>query len=190
MTTTTPELRAIEGVQLRAETDNGRRYLSGTLVPYNKRARIGGFFDEEHAPGSFAKSIREAAIRLPLMAMHDHQTLPIGSAERWDDDEVALRGYWLVADTQEADDIYGLVKAEHLGGLSVGFQPIQSRWTFAEGPGEIDSVVRLESRLLEASVVPVPTWKEAVLTRTAEGRKRATPRADQWRAYLNSIKSV
>lgn len=189
MTTQTAEVRLISAPQMRAEvraeTDEKRKVLHGVLVPYDTPTDIGGAFVETIAPGCFTKSIKESARRLPLMAAHDIQSWPIGSADEWDDTAERLAGLWTLADGPRPLEVWELVRDGHLSALSVGFQPFKSDWTFSDRPGELDSVRRREARLLEASVVSVGAYEAArVQVRTAEGRIRKTPRLDQWRDWL------
>lgn len=179
------------GVELRAaDADNGP-VIEGLLVPYNTPTVIAGAFRETISRGCFAKSIKEAARALPLLVQHKHDELPIGSSVAWEDREDGLWGRWAVADTKEARDVHGLIRDGHLNSLSVGFSPIKSDWEFHEPP-ELDSVVRREARLLEASVVSVGAYPEAAITlvRTGEGRPNTRTRYDAWKKYLDALRSA
>lgn len=185
------EVRHLEGSQLRAETVADRHHIVGRLVPYNVEAVIAGRFVESILPGCFRKSIAESARRLPLMVSHNYEQLPIGSAVEWSDQDDGLYGRWEMADTAQAREVFGLVADEHLSGLSVGFMPVKSDWEFNDLP-TLDRVARREARLLESSLTPVPTWADAqvLLTRTAEGRVKTTPRADAYRQWLKTVARV
>lgn len=183
------EVRVLEAPELRAESESGRHFIVGRLVPYNVEANVSGRFLETIIPGCFRKSIGESARRLPLMVSHRHDELPVGSAVEWDDRDDGLYGRWEVADTAQAREVFGLVNDEHLSGLSVGFMPVKSDWDFREPP-DMDRVARREARMLEASLTPVPTWADAqvLLTRTSEGRVKTTPRADLYREWWRTVK--
>lgn len=185
------ETRVLEAFELRFDgTEGGKQAFTGRLVPYDTWAQIGDRFEERMSPGVFKKSTQEAASRLPLMVQHEHQALPVGSVVEWDDREDGLYGRWELADTTEARSIGGLIRDGHVSGLSAGFVPVRSEWAFADQPGEMDQVTRLEARLAEASVVSIPAYQDAlILTRTAEGRgPKGTPRLDSWAKWLESAR--
>lgn len=185
---TDAELRMVEGLQLRADTDETKLVLRGMAVPYDKPAVIAGRFVEQIAARCFAKSIVEAARRLPLMARHSLDSWPLGSADEWDERADGLYAQWTLADTEQAREAWQLVSAGHLSGLSVGFMPVRSDWSLADPP-ELDQVVRREARLVEVSLVPVGTYADArVMVRTGEGRVKGTPRADQWGRWLEAAR--
>ena len=183
-----PEIRAFH-VELRGDDEGGEKAVIGRLIPYDKWAQIGARFEERHAPGVFAKSIQESAAHLPLMVQHDHTKLPVGSAKEWDDrPDDGLWGRWVFAKTKEAVETRGLFEDGHVSGLSAGFLPVKSEWDFRDLP-DMDRVTRLEARLLESSLVAIPTWDDARLVQTREGRVKGTPKLDAYRAWLEEIKS-
>jgi hypothetical protein len=185
---TDAELRMVEGLQLRADTDEKKRVLRGMAVPYDKPAVIAARFVEQIAARCFSKSIVEAARRLPLMARHSLDTWPLGSADEWDDRDDGLHAQWTLADTEQAREAWELVAAGHLSGLSVGFMPVRSDWTLAEPP-ELDQVIRREARLVEVSLVPVGSYADArVMVRTGEGRTKGTPRVDRWTKWFGDAR--
>lgn len=204
MTVPTPaEQRVFEPpvVELRAETEkvNGFTFLHGRAVPYGKPADIGWFL-EDHAAGSLAKSIREAANGLPLLAFHNASTWPIGRADEWDDNDEGLDGIWKLDKSDEAQRAAQLVDDKMLGYMSIRFAPIRSNWTYADdfnpelGPAFKDKVTRIESRLIEVSLVSTPAFKEATtsfvrsneraLHREATGGRRDP----YWQAELDRLR--
>ena len=192
MTVTTlqqTEFRAFQGVELRADDEGSEKAVVGRLIPYNVWAQVGVRFEERHAPGVFAKSIAEAAHNLPLMVQHEHQKLPVGSAREWESrDDDGLWGRWVLARTQEAMELRSLVDDGHVSGLSAGFIPVRSDWEYRDLP-DLDRVTRLEARLMEASVVALPTWDEARLVLTREGRVKGRPKLDRYMAWLEEVKA-
>lgn len=180
---TLTERRVFAEIEIReAEKVNGFEFLHGRAVPYNKTANL-GYFLEDHEPGSFAKSIKEAAIHLPLLLFHDQRSFPIGAADEWDDNDQALDGVWkLDQDSEYAQRAAQLADKKMLSGMSIGFAPIRSEWTFVDdwdptrGPEFMDKVTRTESRLLEVSVVPTPAFKEAKISLV---RSAVQPRHDE-----------
>lgn len=205
-TLTIPESRiyAGVGVELRAEKVNGYQFLHGRAVPYDDPEDIGWYL-EEHAPGSLAKSIKEAARSLPLLLQHDATAFPIGVATEWNDSAAALDGIWKLDDSERAQKAAALATPDDdgnamLGYMSIRFAPIRSDWTYAEdfnpslGAAHKDKVRRLESRLVEVSLVSTPAFKNATVefVRTAE-RQRAVedPAAalKAWRAELDKLRA-
>lgn len=196
------EQRVFAEIEIRGteKTISGFQFLHGRAVPYNKPANL-GYFLEEHEPGSFAKSIKEAAIDLPLLLFHDGRSFPIGATDEWDDNDKALDGIWRLDDSDHAQRTADLVNKGMLSCMSIGFSPIRSQWTYvddwdpARGPEHMDRVVRTESRLLEVSVVSTPAFKEAKieLVRTAvkpRHNEGETPALDAWRRELESLRAI
>jgi HK97 family phage prohead protease len=173
------------------------RYLEGRAVPYNEWADIGWFL-EEHAPGSLDQTTRGGSgQRLPLLLFHNNQSWPIGHAETWRSDDGGLNGVWRLNELPEAQQAASLAAAGDLGGLSIGFQPIRSDWTYLADDewnpdtGDKDRVTRTESRLLEVSLTPTPAFQGAAVSgvRTAERpRTRGHTRFDGWMRELAKLK--
>jgi HK97 family phage prohead protease len=187
------EVRLLEGAEIRADAEGREKGFVGRLVPYGVPAPIGGKFLEVMERGVFAKSIKEAARDLPLLVNHRHDDLPIGKAVEWDDRPDGLWGRWVMADTEEARKVYGLIEGGHMSGLSCGFLPLKGHdvWDIRQAP-DLSVVTRRQARLLEASAVTVPTWAEAVITHTrsavAAGRS-LRPRVEAWREWLDTVKA-
>lgn len=199
MTTMIDERRTV-GVELReVETTESLTMLRGRAVPYETQTDIGWFL-EEFARGSLGKSARESAAALPLMLFHgEGKPFPAGSINRWDEQPNGLYGEWNIADDPEAQRAAKLAKDGHLNFMSVRFQPIRSTWTYVEdfnpdlGALHKDSVVRVEARLLEVSLVPTPAYNAATIdwVRSAEpkrprvGEQRSV---DAWRDELAKLR--
>lgn len=209
MTTMQAEGRLFEGIQLRTEVEkvNGHQFLHGRAVPYNKQADIGWFL-EDHAPGSLAKSIKEAARGLPLLMWHNAASFPIGVSNSWEDGDEGLDGIWKLDTSDEAQRAATLANPDKdgnspLGYMSIRFQPIRSDWTYASdfdpdrGPAHKDKVTRIESRLVEVSLVSTPAFKEATVSfvrsneralhRDATGGQR---KLDAWQRVLDELRDT
>lgn len=178
MTTIRPEKRTLPvsgGVHVRqVETNGALTELSGIAVPYDTVADI-GWFTEEFAPGSLAKSIRESARALPLLLFHDDTSLPIGVAAEWADDADALRGTWKLDRGDVAQQAARMARDGLLNFMSIRFAPIRADWTYAEDfdpelSGHKDHVRRTEARLIETSLVSTPAFNSAAVewVRTGE----------------------
>jgi HK97 family phage prohead protease len=180
------------------------RYLEGRAVPYGEWADI-GFFVEQHAPRSFAHSTKGGTGKnLPLLLFHENRSFPIGHAEKWVHDDGGLDGVWRLNDSAEAQRAARAAEEKDLLGLSVGFVPVRSQWSYVEdwnpelGPDHKDRVVREESRLMEVSLTPTPAFAgaEVACVRTGyslEARAATVkPKAlavDAWRAELERLRS-
>lgn len=184
------------------DTTPGFTYLEGRAAPYNEWAnRL--WFQESFAPGLFDKSIKEASANLPLLMFHDDLMWPIGSASSkdWRSEVDGLHGVWKLDQSPEAQRAAQLAKDGHLAYLSVGYQPIQSTWEWANmdtwDPGDIatlDKVTRVEARLVETSTVPGPAMPSAVITLVRSGevtrrprRADARPRLAAWREWRSTL---
>lgn len=194
-----------ETFQLRdVDTTAGYKMLGGLAVPYDRLADIGWFL-EEFAPGSLAKSIREAARGLPLLLFHNGQAFPVGVAAEWKETAGGLEGRWKLDDSPEAQRAAKLAKPDDdgrapLGYMSIRFAPIRSEWTYADefdpdrGPDYKDRVRRTEARLLETSLVSTPAYKEAAVSfvRTGERaihREASGREVKGWREYLERVRT-
>lgn len=207
------ERRTAPVALLEVETTANLRFISAVAVPYNDPADI-GMFMEDFAPGSLAKSIRQAARSLPLHVFHDDmaafspmtiEAWPIGVAHEWDDDNNRLRGVWRLDDSVKAQRAAQLAKPDDmgrsmLGYMSIRFQPIRSAWTYADdwnpdlGPGYKDRVTRQEARLVSVALVSTPQYQKAAVewVRSAEPqrvRESAARELDEWAAYLQQVKA-
>ena len=194
-----PERRVYEAtMQMRDTQLVGKpyKYLEGRAVPYNVFADVGWYL-EQHDAGSLVRTTKEAAKGLPLLLWHNNKTWPIGVSDSWDHQDDGLHGVWRLNSTNDAQQAAMLAESGDLGYLSIGFSPIQSRWEFVDdfnpelGPDHMDSVTRLESRLLEVSMTPTPAFATAEITlvRTAEQpRARSESKLDAWRRELEKLK--
>lgn len=195
-----PEVRTFPALEIRDVdgTESGT-FLEGRAVPYNRWADI-GWFMEQHAPASFAKSIREAASQLPLLLWHDNRTFPVGVSHEWRDNDDGLDVVWKI-DVEDPKAVEGARKAKDglLTGLSIGFSPIST-------PSERDGTLKVdenglewitwtESRLLEVSLTPTPAYAGArvslVRSRHHAGTEpgpRRSAELESWRNYRESIR--
>lgn len=204
-----PEVRTFPTLEFRdVDATESGEFLEGRAVPYNRWADI-GWFRERFLPGSFTKSIREAARKLPLLLWHDNRTFPIGVSHEWRDNEAGLDVVWKL-DTEDPRAVQAARQAREgmLTGLSIGFAPIEKLGKNARGETvdlnnvlDIDdmglmSITRKEARLLEVSLTPTPAYAGAqvslVRSRSlhqgaASGRRRSAE-LDAWQRYLQQIR--
>jgi HK97 family phage prohead protease len=190
----TIQLRLIEGAELRNSDEGTELGFEGRAAPYGVWAPIPGNRLESLARGVFSKSIQEAARGLPLLLHHKHDTEPIGHAVEWHDEPDGLHARWVMANTDDARRIHGLISDGDMSGLSVGFVPLVNdpKVQRLVSPPEVGRVTRKIARLAEVSVVSVPTWAEAVVTHTRAGDTPLTTRhvhAAAWRQWLDGIRA-
>lgn len=141
------ETRLITGLELR----DGRT-LVGVVVPYNTDTRIGRY-TERFAPGAFTGTLAD---QVPLLAAHEHASLPIGRTIDLVEEARGLVGTFHVAETPKGEEVLALARAGVPLGLSVGFRPDQDRWN-----NDRTKVVRVRAQLAEVSVVGVPAYTDA-----------------------------
>jgi HK97 family phage prohead protease len=193
------------GFQLRdaaaSSSINGRySWLEGRAVPYGEPANIGWFL-ETFAPGSLAKSITEAARGLPLLAFHQEDRIDslIGTSESWSDTPTGLDGVWKLHDADAAQRVAAYAAAGVLGYMSIRFLPIRSVWETNpdwdpdRGPEYLDSVTRVEARLLETSLVSTPAYQSAAISKVRTAERPMSPEASgrqraAWVAWLETQK--
>jgi HK97 family phage prohead protease len=194
-----PEVRTSTVSLKLVDMEADGRTISGRAVPYNTFASI-GWFAEQHAPKSFAKSIREAARKLPLLLWHNNASFPVGVSEEWDDNDNGLDCTWRMDSSEEAERAADLADKGMLTGLSIGFAPIRSEWEYVpdedwdpnRGVDGMDKVTRLESRLLEVSLTPTPAFAGAKVSqvRSREQRREMPnhelvfPKREAWAQWL------
>lgn len=173
-------------VELRSQ--QGRK-MTGRLVTYSREYDLGRF-TEEYSHGCFRKSISEAAKYQPLFLEHGHQKIPVGKAIGWSDDEAALYGTWEFDTRAEALEAARLVDNKILGGLSVGYRPIQTSWV-PRSDGR-HHAIRREAAMVETSLCSLPALDDAgVISIRSLGRPDGldTPKLNEAKAWLQEVKA-
>ena len=192
---TAPELRVFRGLELRDVAADGARWLEGRAVPYGTWQDV-GWYMEMIKKGAFAKSIKEAARRLPLLLFHDERSFPVGVSEKWTETDDGLDVVWTLDTSERAQEAARLASEGMLTGLSVGFQGIQAERTYDDETG-LSWVERTEARLLEVSLTPTPAYAGAkvALVRSREPHvngsaptRRRSAEVDALKQYLEKIK--
>jgi HK97 family phage prohead protease len=198
--TVEPEAR-IFGVEIRdLETTNSLSKLSGIAVPYNRAADL-GTFTEEFAPATFARSIKQDGMLLPLHLFHGDtpreggSTMtpwPIGMASEWQEENVGLRGIWDLDEDPEAQRAARMAKQGKLPYLSVRFQPFPNK-TDIRYDGDRPHMIRRQARLVSTSLVSTPAYLEAKVEWVRSAEQITRPGAPgtalaEWTAYLEKIK--
>jgi uncharacterized protein len=152
------------------------RTIAGTVVPYNVEARIGSYV-ERFIPGAFADA---DPTQIPLTALHDRESLPIGRALTLTDTPAGLEAELRVSETRLGDEALTLIRDGAATGLSIGFVPLEDRWDQAR-----TMVERVKAKLVEISLVAFPAYADAriMAVRSAEPVPR-TPRLTVARLHL------
>jgi HK97 family phage prohead protease len=152
-------------IQLELREDG--RTLSGTVMPYNVEARIGSF-TETFRPGAFEGA---DPTQVPLFAVHDHESLPIGRALTLTDGPTGLDAELRVSKTTLGDEVLELVRDGAATGLSVGFTPITDKWNATRS-----RVERIRAKLVEISVTAFPAYADAKILAVRSEELLRTPR--------------
>jgi HK97 family phage prohead protease len=143
------------------------RTLTGTVMPYNTEARI-GTYTETFRPGAFADA---DPTQVPLLAVHDHESLPIGRALTLTDGPTGLDAELRVSKTTLGDEVLELVRDGAATGLSVGFVPVTDRWNATRS-----SVERIKAKLVEISITAFPAYSDARILAVRSEELLRTPR--------------
>ena len=175
-----PELR-VAATDL--EVRHKERIIEGVAAPYATWTAVGSYL-ESFQRGAFAKTTREGAASLPLLALHNSASIPVGRSIGWADSDDGLIGTWLMAPTDDGDRWLELVDGHFVRGLSVGFQPVKQRWEPTDPP----RCTRTEVSLRETSLVPVAAYEDARVTLVRTGEHTPTPRLDAARRHLATLR--
>jgi HK97 family phage prohead protease len=131
------------------------RVLEGTVVPYHEEARIGPRLVEVWRPGAFAGTDPAS---IPLLALHDRQTLPVGVAVELRDEPARWFGVFKVSRTRLGDEVLELVNDRALTGLSVGFLEVAGGNRYNADRTRVE---RIRALAHHVGVVPFPAFASA-----------------------------
>jgi HK97 family phage prohead protease len=152
------------------EADDGKLILRA--APFNSVTTIGdksrGGWDEEIAPGCFAKALREGDT--VLLADHD-MAKPVSRVSagtlRLAEGKTHLEGDADPVDTTYVRDLLANINAGNKGGMSIGFIPVKDEWFDDEGKPSNRMVgtrrVLREVKLPEVSIVTNPAYKDTAV---------------------------
>lgn len=135
------------------------RTIVGIAVPYGTPTQIhdrSGSYTEIFKHGAFARTITERGPeRVKVLALHNHDAMPLGRAVVLREDSVGLYAELAVSKTAAGDEVLELVRDGALDGLSIGFVPVVDN---RPSPGVVE---RVEAKLHEISVVSFPAYDSA-----------------------------
>lgn len=180
-----PEVRTFQFRLADVDTTESLSFLEGRAVPYGVETKVGWYW-EQMANHLFERFMTARA--LPLLLWHNGRTWPIGASAEWDSrDDDGLHGVWRLDSSDDAQRAARQARDGFLTGMSVGFDPHESRWTYTpydewdpDDPATYDRVTRQSARLVEVSLVPDPAYADAgvTLVRSADRRTRRARRGD------------
>jgi hypothetical protein len=152
------------------EAGDGRT-LVGLAVPFGVPLEVSDWWDdytELFCKGAFAKTIRDRAKPVPLLLHHQRRDLGIGRATKLVETDAGLEAeFHLTEGVQLADETLALVLDDAIGGLSIGFEPLQHRETkgpHRDPPTDRDLIERTEVNLREVSICNFPAFADAGVT--------------------------
>ena len=146
------------------------RTVVGIAMPFDTPAVVASSigrprFVEVFRRGAFDRTIREKGPNgVKFLALHDRGALPLGSASVLREDKRGLYVELRVSKTDRGSEVLELIRDGALDGLSVGFEPIEHRWT-----PDSSAVERLEVKLREISAVSFPAYETARITALRTG---------------------
>lgn len=144
--------------ELRAETEQDKRKITGHFAVFNSSADL-GWFIESIAPGAFAETIKTDDIR----ALWNHEPNWIlgrnksGTLSLFEDDR-GLFGEIIPPDTQWARDLQVSIERGDVSQASFGFEVIEEAWEIKND--EPDLRVIKKAKLWDVSPVTFPAYTD------------------------------
>lgn len=144
--------------ELRAETEQDKRKITGHFAVFNSSAEL-GWFIESIAPGAFAETIKTDDIR----ALWNHEPNWIlgrnksGTLSLFEDDR-GLFGEIIPPDTQWARDLQVSIERGDVSQASFGFEVIEEAWEIKND--EPDLRVIKKAKLWDVSPVTFPAYTD------------------------------
>lgn len=158
MTTEIEKRSNISAVEHRA--DDGKRTLVGYAAVFERLADIGGWFQEQIAPGAFTD-----AIKGDIRALVDHDTgrvigRTVSGTLRLAEDGTGLRVEIDVPDTTDGNDLWVLVERGDISGMSFGFRVTKETW---DETGDVPIRTIQALTLIEVSAVAFPAYDDTTI---------------------------
>ncbi len=145
-------------LEVRAVNADGSIPFVGHAAVFNVRADIYGMFEEQFAPGAFAKTLQEADVR----ALINHDANLVLARSKANTLRLAedARGLLVEADmapTTYAQDLALLMQRGDVNQMSFLFRAVKETW---DESGAIPLRTVTEARLFDVSVVTFPIYEE------------------------------
>ena len=163
-------------LEIREDANDGvAATIYGRAVPYDTPTRVGGV--EE----SFAQNSIDAVdvVGKPLAWRHDE---PIGVIREASNEPDGLYITAELLDTAQGRDAALLAKRGAVKGLSIGFQPIESKWNRAK-----TAVQHLSAKVLETSLTHMPAYPTAGI---ASVREEGAPMSEVIEAEVRETPAI
>ena len=163
-------------LEIREDANDGvAATIYGRAVPYDTPTRVGGV--EE----SFAQNSIDAAdvVGKPLAWRHDE---PIGVIRDATNEPDGLYITAELLDTAQGRDAALLAKRGAVKGLSIGFQPIESKWNRTK-----TAVQHLSAKVLETSLTHMPAYPTAGI---ASVREEGAPMSEVIEAEVRETPAI
>lgn len=176
----------LRSVDAPLEVAGDGRTLEALICPYNSPTRVDdglGEYLEAIDRNAFARVMRGAPSFVRLHLEHDGQW--VGRGHEWVDSPEGLRMVFRVDDTEPGRTAIFKVKDGQVPGMSIGYIPgrTETRST-PDGPVQWRMTVKTLHHTALVARGAYPTARVEAL-RSAP----ANDRADQWRAWLESVKA-
>lgn len=165
----TPETSAAR-FEVRRDGD-GMPTLIGYAAVFNSRTEL-GWFDEEIAPGAFARSLADGD---DVRALFNHDSARVigrRNAEtlRLVEDSIGLRVEIDLPDTTTARDLVASIDRGDIDGMSFGFRAREQEWIEREDENELRRLIEVE--LIEVSPVTFPAYADTTIAQRSHDAMR------------------
>lgn len=159
-----PEIGTRRVALAATETDSGP--LTATLATGTPVAREFGGEVLAMTPEAIDGAYMSSDGRLPLLAWHDHQRMPIGYADGFRFEDGRWRGELHIAETDSGREVRALHAAGVPLGVSIGYR---RDWSRAEFDEAADTVIFRRWTPYEISIAPVPADPASGVGRAMSG---------------------
>lgn len=155
---------AASRVELRMGADGTMPTLVGYAAVFDSRTDL-GWFEEEIAPGAFAKSLSDGD---DVRALYNHDSAQVigrrnADTLRLSEDATGLRIEIDLPDTTSARDLIANINAGNIDGMSFGFRSREETWTERKGEPELRRLIDVE--LIEVSAVTFPAYPDTSIAK-------------------------
>lgn len=171
----TPELRS----------DHGKKTAKGYAAIFNSRTNIGGFFEEQIAPGAFSD-----AIKSDVRALIDHDSGRVigrttSGTLRLMEDERGLAVEIDLPDTTDGRDLAVQLERGDITGMSFGFHVTREEWD-ETGATPLRTIRKVD--LIEVSAVAFPAYGDTAIGLRSLEHARAERRRHNFNAASTRLR--
>ena len=186
------EQRGLKDLEIRATNVDGKKSIEGYAAVFDKLSERLGFFREKIAKGAFRNVLADGS---NVVLIHNHNTdnlLSSTSSKTLElkEDDTGLHFRADLPNTARGDEVFELVNAGVLDGMSFGFTAKTDTWEVKQGE-DIRTVEEVGS-LLEISTTAFPAYTDTSIAKRSfdEHRKDDAPNSENEKFYetLNNLK--